>query len=67
MFKGAKKEDLRLLVSEINITIDDKMIVTDLNNSIEDSNIYKNKPTFVTGIANIIIKNRKHEKQRQLF
>lgn len=49
-FRGAKREALRFIVLEINISIDDKRTITDLRGSTENSDIHKNKPTFVLNI-----------------
>lgn len=56
-FHGAKKEDLRLNALELNMTSKGKMITSHLNNSIKNSDKYKNIPTFVTDVSITVIEN----------
>lgn len=65
MCKRTKKEDFRPIATEINITINDKITIANLNYSIKNSDIYINKPAFVAEIAITIIEKHKHVEKRQ--
>lgn len=61
LFWGDEKEDLRIIASDIIITIDDKMTISNSIEIFEICDIYKNKEAFVTQTVNIVIENRKHK------
>lgn len=65
MIKDVKKKDLRLISTEIYINNNNKITISNLNDFIENIEIYKNKLHFETQIANIIIENREHEEIKQ--
>lgn len=48
LFWGDEKEDLRIIASDIIITIDDKMTISNSIEIFEICDIYKNKEAFVT-------------------
>ncbi|GFU01695.1 uncharacterized protein TNCV_1522301 [Trichonephila clavipes] len=56
MFKGAKKEDLRRIASELELCVSDKVTVLDLMDLIKNCDRYKNDPDSVHELANLIIK-----------
>lgn len=66
MFKGAKKEDLRLIAKEIGENVTDKMTVIELLDVIKNNERYKKDPDTVTEVANSIVEDRKSEEQKQL-
>ena len=66
MFKGAIKEDLRLIASELELEINEKMTVYDLNQLIKTSEKYKQDQNSVNELANSIIESRKEEENKQM-
>ncbi|GFU39294.1 integrase catalytic domain-containing protein [Trichonephila clavipes] len=61
MFKGAKKEDLRRIASELELCVSDKVTVLDLMDLIKNCDRYKNDPDSVHELANLIIEERKYD------
>ncbi|GFW96824.1 DUF1758 domain-containing protein [Trichonephila clavipes] len=66
MFKGAKKEDLRRIASELELCVSDKLTVLDFMDLIKNCDRYKNDPDSVHELANLIIEERKYDKSQQL-
>ncbi|GFU94513.1 DUF1758 domain-containing protein [Trichonephila clavipes] len=66
MFKGAKKEDLRRIASELELYVSDKLTVLDFMDLIKNCDRYKNDPDSVHELANLIIEERKYEESQQL-
>ncbi|GFX51778.1 DUF1758 domain-containing protein [Trichonephila clavipes] len=66
MFKGAKKEDLRRIASELELCVSDKVTVLDLMDLIKNCDRYKNDPDSVHELANLIIEERKYDESQQL-
>ncbi|GFV94093.1 integrase catalytic domain-containing protein [Trichonephila clavipes] len=60
MFKGAKKEDLRRIASELELCVSDKLTVLDFMDLIKNCDRYKNDPDSVHELANLIIEERKY-------
>ncbi|GFT34778.1 DUF1758 domain-containing protein [Trichonephila clavipes] len=58
MFKGAKKEDLRRIASELELCVSDKLTVLDFMDLIKNCDRYKNDPDSVHELANLIIEGR---------
>ncbi|GFV74582.1 integrase catalytic domain-containing protein [Trichonephila clavipes] len=58
MFKGAKKEDLRRIASELELCVSDKLTVLDFMDLIKNCDRYKNDPDSVHELANLIIEER---------
>ncbi|GFX61453.1 DUF1758 domain-containing protein [Trichonephila clavipes] len=61
MFKGAKKEDLRRIASELELCVSDKLTVLELMDLIKNCDRYKNDPDSVHELANLIIEERKYD------
>ncbi|GFX29451.1 integrase catalytic domain-containing protein [Trichonephila clavipes] len=61
MFKGAKKEDLRRIASELELCVSDKLTVLDFMDLIKNCDRYKNDPDSVHELANLIIEERKYD------
>ncbi|GFY34295.1 hypothetical protein TNCV_2505981 [Trichonephila clavipes] len=59
MFKGAKKEDLRRIASELELCVSDKLTVLDFMDLIKNCDRYKNDPDSVHELANLISKKGK--------
>ncbi|GFT41770.1 integrase catalytic domain-containing protein [Trichonephila clavipes] len=66
MFKGAKKEDLRRIASELQLCVSDKLTVLDFMDLIKNCDRYKNDPDSVHELANLIIEERKYDESQQL-
>ncbi|GFQ92232.1 hypothetical protein TNCT_8191 [Trichonephila clavata] len=66
MFKGAKKEDLRRIASELELCVSDKLTVMDLMDLIKNCDRYKNDPDSVHELANLIVAERKSDESQQL-
>ncbi|GFS54639.1 hypothetical protein TNCV_2749301 [Trichonephila clavipes] len=66
MFKGAKKEDLRRIASELELCVSDKLTILDFMDLIKNCDRYKNDPDFLHELANLIIEERKYEESQQL-
>ncbi|GFW79399.1 DUF1758 domain-containing protein [Trichonephila clavipes] len=66
MFKGAKKEDLRRIASELELCVSDKVTVLDFMDLIKNCDRYKNDPDSVHELANLIIEKRKYDESQQL-
>ncbi|GFX29369.1 uncharacterized protein TNCV_3219021 [Trichonephila clavipes] len=66
MFKGAKKEDLRRIASELELSVSDKLTVLDFMDLIKNCDRYKNDPDSVHELANLIIEERKYDESQQL-
>ncbi|GFS30124.1 hypothetical protein TNIN_411151 [Trichonephila inaurata madagascariensis] len=66
MFKGAKKEDLKRIASELELCVRDKLTALDFMDLIKNCERYKNDPEFVHELANLIIEERKSEESQQL-
>ncbi|GFQ97970.1 hypothetical protein TNCT_400641 [Trichonephila clavata] len=66
MFKGAKKEDLKRIASELELCMSDKLTVRDLMDLIKNCERFKNDPDSVHELANLIIEERKMEESQQL-
>ncbi|GFU80688.1 uncharacterized protein TNCV_514151, partial [Trichonephila clavipes] len=66
MFKGAKKEDLRRIASELELCISNKLTVLDFMDLIKNCDRYKNDPDSVHELANLIIEERKYDESQQL-
>ncbi|GFX65026.1 hypothetical protein TNCV_451641 [Trichonephila clavipes] len=66
MFKGAKKEDLKRIASELELCVSDKLTVLDLMDLIKNCDRYKNDPDSVHELANLIIEERKYDESQQL-
>ncbi|GFX11549.1 integrase catalytic domain-containing protein [Trichonephila clavipes] len=66
MFKGAKKEDLRRIASELELCVSDKLTALDLMDLIKNCDRYKNDPDSVHELANLIIEERKYDESQQL-
>ncbi|GFQ79243.1 hypothetical protein TNCT_196531 [Trichonephila clavata] len=66
MFKGAKKEDLNRIASELELCMSDKLTVMDLMDLIKNCERFKNDPDSVHELANLIIDERKMEESQQL-
>ncbi|GFU93931.1 DUF1758 domain-containing protein [Trichonephila clavipes] len=66
MFKGAKKEDLRRIASELELCVSDKLTVLDFMDLIKNCDRYKNDPDSVHELANLIIEERKYDENQQL-
>ncbi|GFR04276.1 hypothetical protein TNCT_284511 [Trichonephila clavata] len=66
MFKGAKKEYLRRIASELELCVSDKLTFMDLMDLIKNYDRYKNDPDSVHELANLIIDERKSEESQQL-
>ncbi|GFR21391.1 hypothetical protein TNCT_650561 [Trichonephila clavata] len=62
MFKGAKKEDLKRIASELELCMSDKLTVMDCY----VCERFKNDPDSVHELANLIIEERKMEESQQL-
>ncbi|GFQ64790.1 hypothetical protein TNCT_383901 [Trichonephila clavata] len=60
MFKGAKKEDLKRIASELELCMSDKLTVMDLMDLIKNCERFKNDPDSVHELANLIIEERKN-------
>ncbi|GFX93119.1 hypothetical protein TNCV_140631 [Trichonephila clavipes] len=67
MFKGAKKEDLRRIASELELCVRDKLTVLDLMDLIKNCDRYKNDPDSVHELANLIIEERKYDESQQKY
>ncbi|GFU57287.1 hypothetical protein TNCV_3634761 [Trichonephila clavipes] len=63
MFKGAKKEDLRRIASELELCVSDKLTVLDFMDLIKNCDRYKNDPDSVHELANLIIEERKYDEK----
>ncbi|GFX98310.1 integrase catalytic domain-containing protein [Trichonephila clavipes] len=61
MFKGAKKEDLRRIASELELCVSDKLTVLDFMDLIKNCDRYKNDPDSVHELANLIIEERNQD------
>ncbi|GFW58469.1 hypothetical protein TNCV_717701 [Trichonephila clavipes] len=61
MFKGAKKEDLRRIASELELCVSDKLTVLDFMDLIKNCD-----PDSVHELANLIIEERKYDESQQL-
>ncbi|GFX76158.1 DUF1758 domain-containing protein [Trichonephila clavipes] len=66
MFKGAKKEDLRRIASELELCVSDKLTVLDFMDLIKNCDRYKNDLDSVHELANLIIEERKYDESQQL-
>ncbi|GFQ74269.1 hypothetical protein TNCT_513691 [Trichonephila clavata] len=66
MFKGAKKEGLKRIASELELCMRDKLTVMDLMDVIKNCERFKNDPDSVHELANLIIDERKMEESQQL-
>ncbi|GFR22990.1 hypothetical protein TNCT_295451 [Trichonephila clavata] len=66
MFKGAKKEDLKRIASELELCMSDKLTAMDLMDLIKNCERFKNDPDSVHELANLIIDERKMEESQQL-
>ncbi|GFW07555.1 DUF1758 domain-containing protein [Trichonephila clavipes] len=66
MFKGAKKEDLRRIASDLELCVSDKLTVLDFMDLIKNCDRYKNDPDSVHELANLIIEERKYDESQQL-
>ncbi|GFY58199.1 hypothetical protein TNIN_214381 [Trichonephila inaurata madagascariensis] len=66
MFKGAIKEDLRRIASELELCVSDKLTVLDFMDLIKNYDRYKNDPDSVHELANLTIEQRKSEESQQL-
>ncbi|GFV42478.1 DUF1758 domain-containing protein [Trichonephila clavipes] len=66
MFKGAKKEDLRRIASELELCVSEKLTVLDFMDLIKNCDRYKNDPDSVHELANLIIEERKYDESQQL-
>ncbi|GFT79506.1 DUF1758 domain-containing protein [Trichonephila clavipes] len=66
MFKGAKKEDLIRIASELELCVSDKLTVLDFMDLIKNCDRYKNDPDSVHELANLIIEERKYDESQQL-
>ncbi|GFW53050.1 hypothetical protein TNCV_131151 [Trichonephila clavipes] len=66
MFKGAKKEDLRRIASELELCVGDKLTVLDFMDLLKNCDRYKNDSDSVHELANIIIEERKYDESQQL-
>ncbi|GFR15704.1 hypothetical protein TNCT_222731 [Trichonephila clavata] len=66
MFKGAKKEDMKRIASELELCLSDKLTVMDLMDLIKNCERFKNDPDSVHELANLIIEERKMEESQQL-
>ncbi|GFX89631.1 integrase catalytic domain-containing protein [Trichonephila clavipes] len=66
MFKGAKKEDLRRIASELELCVSDKLTVLDFMDLIKNCDRCKNDPDSVHELANLIIEERKYDESQQL-
>ncbi|GFY77890.1 DUF1758 domain-containing protein [Trichonephila inaurata madagascariensis] len=64
MFKGAKKEDLRRIASELELCVSAKLTVLDFMDLIKNCDRYKNDLDSVHELANLIIEERKSEEKR---
>ncbi|GFR22991.1 hypothetical protein TNCT_495531 [Trichonephila clavata] len=65
MFKGAKKEDLRRIASELELCVSEKKTVMDLMDLIKNCDRYKNDLDSVHELANLIIDEMKMEESQQ--
>ncbi|GFX41413.1 integrase catalytic domain-containing protein [Trichonephila clavipes] len=59
MFKGAKKEDLRRIASELELCVSDKLTVLDFMDLIKNCDRYKNDPDSAHELANLLSKKGK--------
>ncbi|GFS46268.1 hypothetical protein TNIN_396801, partial [Trichonephila inaurata madagascariensis] len=66
MFKGAKKEDLRRIASELELCVSDKLTVLDFMDLIKNCDRYKNDHDSLHELANLIIEEMKSEESQQL-
>ncbi|GFT22683.1 integrase catalytic domain-containing protein [Trichonephila clavipes] len=64
--RGAKKEDLRRIASELELCVSDKLTVLDFMDLIKNCDRYKNDPDSVHELANLIIEERKYDESQQL-
>ncbi|GFU07633.1 integrase catalytic domain-containing protein [Trichonephila clavipes] len=65
MFKGAKKEDLRRIASELELCVSVKLTVLDFMDLIKNCDRYKNDPDSVHELANLIIEERKYDEREK--
>ncbi|GFU07631.1 integrase catalytic domain-containing protein [Trichonephila clavipes] len=63
--RGAKKEDLRRIASELELCVSDKLTVLDFMDLIKNCDRYKNDDS-VHELANLIIEERKYDESQQL-
>ncbi|GFU97324.1 hypothetical protein TNCV_3889391 [Trichonephila clavipes] len=61
MFKGAKKEDLRRITSELELCVSDKLTVLDFMDLIKNCDCYKNDPDSKHELENLTIGERKRK------
>ena len=57
LFKVATKKDLKLISFEINLFFDDKIMITTLNDIIENSDAHMFKVQFVKNLSKTTIEN----------
>ena len=66
MFKGARKEDLKLIASELNIKVQEKDTVFEMIELIKNSDQYIKDAESVKEMANLIIEERKSQDKSQI-
>ncbi|GFW65581.1 transposon Ty3-I Gag-Pol polyprotein [Trichonephila clavipes] len=64
MFRGARKEELILIVDELGEKINPEMKVLDLKHLILDSDKYKNNKEFIDDYLDSIISDRKSKEEQ---
>ncbi|GFS85799.1 hypothetical protein TNCV_2973421 [Trichonephila clavipes] len=64
--RRAKKEDLRRIASELELSVSDKLTVLDFMDLIKNCDRYKNDPDSVHELANLTFEERKSEESQQL-
>ncbi|XP_071034250.1 uncharacterized protein, partial [Parasteatoda tepidariorum] len=66
MFKNCKKDDLRLIASELDLEISDDMTVVNLIDIIKSCEKYKTDSETVSDLVSLIVEERKSEESKQL-
>ncbi|GBM86253.1 hypothetical protein AVEN_145470-1 [Araneus ventricosus] len=66
MFKGARKDDVKQIASELNLEVNEKNTLWDIIELIKNSEPYKENFESVKEIAELVIEERKRHEQSQV-
>ncbi|GBL99758.1 hypothetical protein AVEN_249782-1 [Araneus ventricosus] len=66
MFKGARKDDVKQIASELNFEVNEKNNLWDITELIKNSEPYKENFEPVKEIADLVIEERKRHEQTQV-
>ncbi|GBM61416.1 hypothetical protein AVEN_70776-1 [Araneus ventricosus] len=66
MFKGARKDDVKQIASELNLEVNEKNTLWDIIEFIKNSEPYKENSESVKEIADLVIEERKRHEQSQV-